>query len=104
MIPMNDVVKVYRGGNKDSWGIALPEENSSEHAALITYTTQLETMKTAEGVTVTVTANISFKGKVDIAVGDELALEDFPQKKFKVLSVQPIKDLGGKQLFTKAVI
>jgi hypothetical protein len=106
MIPLNEVVKVYKGGNTDAWGIATHDTNATEFKGMVTYSSKIEEMKTAEGETVVITATIVFKGKVDIQVGDEVSFENSldPNKRFKVLQVQPVNDLSGKTVFTKAVV
>lgn len=104
MIPMNDVVKVYKGGKKDSWGIVTPSTEPTELKGMVTYSTKLEELKDAEGKAVVVTASIVFKGKVDIAINDIVGIDVGTEKKLKVLQVQPVKDLASVQLFTKVVV
>jgi hypothetical protein len=104
MIPLNDVVKVYKSGNKDSWGIATTTPEATELKGMVVYSTKIEELKTAEGTVVSVTANITFKGKVDVEVNDEVGIIVGTEKKLKVLQVLPVNDLSGVTVFTKVVV
>lgn len=106
MIPLNDVVKVYKGEEKDDWGIVIPSTEPAEYKTMVTYTSELVELKDADGKAIVVSATIMFKGKVDVDYSDEITIANYikPDKRFKPLKIQPIMDLGRKQIFTKVVV
>lgn len=106
MIPLNDVVKVYKGENKDSWGIVTSSTEPIEYNGMVTYSTSLEELKLADGTKVVVTASIVFKGKVDVDYGDKLGIDDGTGTEIKidVAKIQPINDLASTTLYTKVLV
>jgi len=101
MIPLNDTVKVYKAGKKDSWGISQINTEPEILKCMVSEVVELIELKTVSGKAVNVTANIVFKGKADIKVGDNINTDN---GKFEVLKVQYIKDLSSKILFTKVAV
>jgi hypothetical protein len=106
MIPLNDVVKVYKGEKRDSWGIVTSSTEPIEYKGMVTYSTSLEELKLADGTKVVVTASIVFKGKVDIEYGDKLGIDDGTgvEIKLDVAKIQPINDLSSTTLFVKVYV
>jgi hypothetical protein len=107
MIPMNDVVKVYKGEKRDSWGIVTTSTVPTELKGMVTYSTDIQELSTVDGEKVVVTANIVFKGKADISVKrkDKIGIiVDGTEQELKVLQVKPVKDLASVQIFTKVVV
>lgn len=106
MIPLNDVVKVYKGEKRDSWGIVTSSTDPVIYKGMVTYQTSFEELKLADGTKVVVTASIVFKGKVAIEYGDEIGIDDGTgtEIKLKVGKVQPIRDLASVQLYTKVLV
>jgi hypothetical protein len=105
IVPFNDIVKVYVGGNTDSWGIYATTDN--EPTILKGFVEYSPTRrKLDEGEKVYLNIKVTFKGEVDIPVGAEISIDDglHPEKRYKVLEVYPIKDMGGKTVFTKVVV
>jgi hypothetical protein len=103
MIPMNDVVQVYKSGKTDSWGIATSSAEPIEFNGMVVYSSKLETLRTAEGKEIVVSGNIVFKGKADVESGDLITVEDGSDKKHEVLQVFPVNDLSAKTKFTKVI-
>lgn len=104
MIPLNDTIRVFKGEKMDSWGVVTPSTESVDLRCLVSYSTTLEELKTLDGETVVIKATITLKGKSDLSFGDKLVISDTDGVLLKVLQVIPIKDLSGKQLFTKVVV
>lgn len=106
MIPLNDVVKVYKSETRDAWGIVTNEAIATELRCMVKYSTAIQELKNAKGETIVVTASIVFKGKVDIDFNSLVSIPDGiqPNKKFDVGTIQPIKDIAGETLFTRVVI
>lgn len=102
MIPKTDTVKIYMGEALDDWGIMKPAIEATEYKAMVTYSTKLEELKTVDGKTTVVTATVILQGKVELSTGSMLELEE--GKKLPIVQITPVKDLGGKQLFTKVVV
>ncbi|WP_275764075.1 hypothetical protein [Priestia megaterium] len=102
MIPLNDEVLVYKNEKKDSWGIVVTSTEPVKYKCMITYATDIEELKTAEGKQVVITASIILKGNAAIQLEDKVSFDDLAE--VEVLKVQRIKDLSGKILFTKVVI
>lgn len=104
MIPLNDTVKVFIGGNKDSWGIATTDTTPIILKGMVKYTPSRR--KTTQGETVDLDITVIFKGKVDIPIGSEICFvnSNEPDKRYKVLRVYPVKDMAGKTIYTKVVV
>jgi hypothetical protein len=106
MIPLNDIVKVYKSEKRDSWGIVTTNTEAIVYKGMVTYQTSFEELKIADGEKIVVTATITFKGKVDIGYGDKIGIDDGTgnEVKLDVGKVQPIKDLSSVQLYTKVIV
>lgn len=102
MIPMNDAVQLYKSGKTDKWGIVTPSTEPVHLKGMVTYTTDLKEVAGVNGEKVAVTANITFKGNVDIKVKDEIVFDS--AFRLTVVQVQFVRDLAGKTLFTKVVV
>lgn len=109
MIPTNDKVKLFKRGKKDSWGI---HQHSTEPILLqgmVSYNAELVELKNVEGKTVAVTGSVTFIGSIGIVAGDKLGIDvstnvsTDTNTSYEVLKVQPITDLAGVVLMTKAV-
>lgn len=102
MIPTNDKIQLFKSGKTDSWGVATTSTDPIHLKGMVTYTTDLKEVAGVNGEKVAITANIVFKGKLDINVKDEVSFDE--TKRHTVIQVQRIRDLAGKTLFTKVVV
>ncbi len=105
VIPMRDIITVISQDHEakvDDWGIPIYSETTAEYKCHIEYNYKLEAVNIGQGKTEVFTARIYLKSKVILKEEDVvrfLDINDVMVEK-KILQVKPMRDFGGRVLYT----
>ena len=114
LIPLTDIIEVIQQkdtGGLDDWGVAIYENIVTEYKCHISYNYNNEaiTAVTGEapaGTQIVYTAKIYLRGLVHLDKEDKIRFADMNDAtvEYKILSVRPVRDFGGKVLATCVTI
>jgi hypothetical protein len=101
MIPQPHLIKVYREGVKDDWGISNTEPVNQN--CFVAFKT--EKITNSEGTDVTVSLNITINGFFPLKYTEdvEYSIGTVTHKR-KPQSIEYLSDLSGQVLYTKVMI